>query len=1004
MRDIEQTEQAGGDEIDCSRDPIGSLVKMFVELTQGERIKRGQSPALRPVFLKPHGVAAGEFIVREELPEALRIGLFGKPGARFPAWMRFSSDTVPTVGDFQTTLGIGIKLFGVEGAKLLDDPDDTTFDFILQNFEVFFLDTAADMCAFTKAGIVDRNYDKYLDAHPATRALLDAMAKPVASVLATPYWSGVPFRLGSGAYVKYKLEPVLSLAPLKERPDDPTYLAGDLRSRLSQAPAGFRFMVQLRSHPDEMPIDQATVAWSEELSPPIHVADLALFKQDISARGQAEYGENLAMNIWRVSKDHEPVGSLADARRAVYAASAKQRRDVNGIPIGEPDEPRPVMTPPSAVDSVIVLAAIHPAIGIARIGDSKTDYFIGPELADEPIDPATAETYRDDIGAIKRQAARFRIYGYNAVGKVVRELTSENAHIAWTVHVANRKAQWYQFQYALDIPEAVNAADNKFPLRNADITDRKALAIDPGPRSISGANRSGGKEYAFDTGTFQARLNSPVTVPLGEICTDDVGRLIFLGGWGNSKSPTNAPVFDDKNGRSFNNANDWYDDTSDGPVTAEVSINGRPVPVTGAWVVTAPPNYAPGIVSWRTMYDEMCDVYVQSGWLKVPETPSFVGDILPILSRLSGLQWVNAGFAAYFAKGGVVDFTSSDLLSRLSHKPDTAKSPDPYASLRRAIYHSFRPAKPRVPESVSGPHVWPWIYGDAFGSFPANGTGNLLAMTGLQDAILRQWVEGDFRGDWPPAKPAPARFEDVPLAGQPAMLDRAALHYCLADTFHPGCELTWPMRHASLYSAPFRVRARPASEPEPDYGSELTPVSVAEVGGPLYSQPPGGLTRWMAIPWQGDTAFCRSGYDPEYDPFLPTFWATRVPNQVLTEEDYAKVMDGSLPREERIAAFNERHHWLRAIMKGGVATVMMRMTELFGQLGIVEIRPGIKGDPDFPEQIYVESLAAGQVKLLAVEAAKVLAQTPRPLTHLEKAGWESQEQLDAFRAVRVRNR
>ncbi|WP_431079733.1 LodA/GoxA family CTQ-dependent oxidase [Sinorhizobium meliloti] len=303
-----------------------------------------------------------------------------------------------------------------------------------------------------------------------------------------------------------------------------------MRDRLKQASARFRFLIQLRKDADQMPLDRATVPWSEELSPPIHVADLVLHMQDVTARGQPQYGENLALNIWRVTKDHEPVGSLADARRAVYAASAEQRRNVNGIPIGEPDEPRPILTPLPAVDSIIVRAAIHPAIGIARIGDSKTEYFIGPELVEAPVDPTSVDPFRDSTGAIKRQAARFRVYGYNAAGGVVRELTSENAAINWTAHVANRKAQWYQFQYALDIPEAVNAPDNKFPLRNPGVRNRSTLAIDPGPRSISGSNRAGGPEYAFDTGTFQARATKPVTVPLGEIRTDEMGRLIFLGG------------------------------------------------------------------------------------------------------------------------------------------------------------------------------------------------------------------------------------------------------------------------------------------------------------------------------------------------------------------------------------------------------------------------------------------------------------------------------------------
>ena len=992
--------------VDCSTDPIESLKAMFVDMVQAGRIAKGQCPAMRPVFLKPHGVAAAEFVVRSDLPENLRVGLFANLGKSYPTWIRFSSDTTPTPTDYKSTLGIGIKLFDVAGEKLLGNPHADTFDFILQNFDAFFVDTAKDMCEFTKAGVVDGDYDPYLKAHPKTSELLDAMAKPVASVLASPYWSGLPFRFGEDQYVKYKIEPTFYLDPPTHSPNDPSYLATDLNTRLKNSEARFRFMIQLRTVPEQMPLDEATVVWPEDLSPPIHVADIVIPIQDISARGQAEYGENLAMNIWRVTAEHAPVGSIADARRVVYAASAELRRNVNGVPQGEPDTPRPLMSPANAVDTDIVRAAIHPVIGIARVGDSINEFFIGPEIVDAPADlNQQPNSYRDATGAIKRQAARFRIYGYNAAGEVVRELTPDNADIVWTVHVANRKAEWYQFQYALDIPEAVNAPDNAFTLRNPTVKDRKKLAIDPGPRSIFGRNVSGGAEHRFDTGTFQAAADQPVTVPLGEIQTDENGRLIFLGGHGKAASPTDAPVYDPENPPSFNNANDWYDDTSDGPVTATVSINGISIPVESAWVVVAPPNYAPDVVSWRTMYDLMCDVYVNAGWMSMPEMPSFTKDILPLLQRLGGLQWVNKGFAAYFGKGCPMDFSNPSLLAKLSFKPEQATDPDPYSELRRAILHSFRPLKPSVAEPVTWPHIWPWIYGDAFGSFPENGTGNMLTMTGLQQGILQHWVNGKFINDWTAETPTvPTSIDQVPLEQQPNMLDQAALHYCLADTFHPGCEMTWPMRHASMYSAPFRIRLRPSSEPEPYYGSTMTPIKVQQVDGPLYAQTAGSITRWMAIPWQGDTAFCRSGYDPDFDPYLPTFWAARVPNHVLTEQDYQKVMNLDLPREERIAAFNQRLNWLRAIKDANTAEVMLRMIAHFNELGIVEVRPGIKDDPDLPEYIYVETLIAGQLKTAAENATTLLRNIARPLTELEKAGWADQEQLLAFRSVRVQKR
>ena len=352
-----------------------------------------------------------------------------------------------------------------------------------------------------------------------------------------------------------------------------------------------------------------------------------------------------------------------------------------------------------------------------------------------------------------------------------------------------------------------------------------------------------------------------------------------------------------------------------------------------------------------------------------------------------------------------MDFTNPSLLAKLSYKPEQPTDLDPYGELRRAIFHSFRPSKPAVAEPVTWPHIWPWIYGDAFGSFSENGTGNMLTMTGLQEALLQHWVNGQFINDWSTEiTTPPTSIDQVPLKQQPSMLDQAALHYCLADTFHPGCEMTWPMRHASMYSSPFRIRLRPSSEPEPNYGSTMTPIKVQQVDGPLYAQSAGSITRWMAIPWQGDTAFCRSGYDPDFDPYLPTFWAARVPNHVLTEQDYQKVINLDLPREERIAAFNQRLNWLRAIKDANTAEVMMRMIAHFNELGIVEVRPGIKNDPDIPEYIYVETLIAGQLKTAAENATNLLQNIARPLTELEKAGWADQEQLLAFRSVRVQKR
>ena len=83
-------------------------------------------------------------------------------------------------------------------------------------------------------------------------------------------------------------------------------------------------------------------------------------------------------------------------------------------------------------------------------------------------------------------------------------------------------------------------------------------------------------------------------------------RLLVLGGRGRSAS------FDGSRAITFANNESWFDDTSDGPVTAEVTLNGKPLDVMPAWVVVAPPNYGPQRKSVRTMWDLMRDVAVQA--------------------------------------------------------------------------------------------------------------------------------------------------------------------------------------------------------------------------------------------------------------------------------------------------------------------------------------------------------------------------------------------------------
>ena len=686
-------------------------------------------------------------------------------------------------------------------------------------------------------------------------------------------------------------------------------------------------MVQRRTSPETMPLDQATVEWLG--TGDVQVATLVIPRQDITARGQVEYGQSLAFNIYRVPPEQAPVpeSSLAMVRKAVYVASSAVRHWANGQPRGEATEPRDPTPPPLQPDHRIIRAVIYPAIGVARVGNSAREWFVGPETPDHaPLPPSS---YRDGTGALKRQAARFRIYGVNARGEIVRELTGDgdDVQITWRVELANTKAAWYTFELALDIPEAASAPPTT--LRNPAVSDRSALAIRPGPREVSGRNAG---PRAFDTGSFMGEQ-----VYLGEVLTDAAGRLLVLGGRGVSKS------YDGSQAITFANNDGWCDDISDGPVTAEVTFLGKALDVTPAWVVVAPPNYAPQRKSVRTMWDLMRDVAIKANMLATPARPSFTQDILPIFQRLAGLQWVNAGFAAGFGWEGAFDLTSPEAIARLS---DDGVA---HRELRQIVANAFR----RFDVDSWSPKPWPWLYGDAMNIPPARTPRQHATLSDLQLAMLSQWAEGDFDADHDPSAEPLQDIDAVPLAEQGELLTRAALEFCLADAFHPGCEMTWPVRAASIYMAPFRIAHAPKGWVAPNYGQVLTSDSVTIPNGPLAGQQPGGFTRWMAVPWQTDTASCRSGYDKAYDPFTPTFWPARVPNEVLTREAYDVVMDETRPLDYRKAAFASRARWIAPLGDGSYTNQINTMIAHFDRLAVVEALVGPKDSEAFPASLEV---------------------------------------------------
>jgi hypothetical protein len=380
-------------------------------------------------------------------------------------------------------------------------------------------------------------------------------------------------------------------------------------------------------------------------------------------------------------------------------------------------------------------------------------------------------------------------------------------------------------------------------------------------------------------------------------------------------------------------------------------------------VAVTPPNYGQGLWGVVTLYDVVYDLFARHGWLAPPAEVRFWEQIYPVFEHLVSSQWVNQGAYILFGPGSPGDLLEPARLQRLADPGEGSRAE------RQRIFELFR--QPPAPWDSPGPvaHLpppqpahQPPFYGDGFGEFQGIAIDE-LALTETQFHRLRRWAAGDFvPGE---RREPPRALDELPLAEQPPALDRAALEDCLGGPFHPGIELTWPMRVPSMWLPPaevggcrFRLRILPPGEaPRDDFGPVLTPQVCLGTEGPLQASGPGTLTRWLGIPWQTDEASCLAGYDASAYLPLPSFWAARVPNDVLSQHGFAQATERRLSDVQRLKNFARRQFWLRDIQGASSNERRNNMVKEWSLMGIVTEQPAPPGEgaPGLPEHYWVET-------------------------------------------------
>ena len=559
---------------------------------------------------------------------------------------------------------------------------------------------------------------------------------------------------------------------------------------------------------------------------------------------------------------------------------------------------------------------IHPAIGVARLGNSNSSFCIASEQSgalpidcDPEGDPITMDgheapvaNFKDDEGRIRRQAARCRVYVYDETSPDGREVAIGNTFaivdlhsgqrltvriddIQWTVYLANKKASWYAFQETA----GEHGYEDGHPLRNAGITntnDRQQLIIDPGPRTVAFQNpktRRAAFEAAGGPTSFPPELRPNSIASLGDlVCTQQDGRnrLLVLGGFGNSGGMLAG--FGNPKIQAYANNDGWFDDVSDGPVTAAfvyslVEIDGQPAPAHArkpplpiadpAWVIVGYPRYAPEISDVVTMDDIVFDMAVRhfgaapymrrnAGW-NAAYRPYFWRDIWPILQRPNDYQLLMDKDAMAGGNPHSQDPGGNFDPAELAVAPYAGE--DPAAQQRRRMARQFlygvlhQPGQENELLTPDRLFRMPLLCGDN----PISNTvpSKFLRLTDTMLFLLAQWAEGLFIDE---------RREGIDpgpqLRGEGAALDRGVLASALGGSFCPGGEASWIMRNPAIYAAPYRIRptaappgpvpgalSQPATLPG---GAPATPANLAN------GLEPGDLTKYSALPWQSDFNEC----------------------------------------------------------------------------------------------------------------------------------------------------
>ncbi|GAB1539929.1 catalase family protein [Scytonema sp. NUACC21] len=295
-------------------------------------LQRQKGPDLRQVHAKSHGLVWGEFIVEDDIPTTVKVGVFAAPQI-YPIWVRLSNGGQPEKrGKLKAdkepdSRGFAIKLMNVQGQKVLDD-EATTQDFVLINHPVFFVRDVKGYVDIAKVASGQADPELIQAMQPSFAVIQEINSKKVSNPLLIQYWSITPYKLGSKP-IKFSVKPQSPEVPPDAVPDADNYLREAMVRYLTDEgrEATFDFLIQLYVDEDKTPVENPMQEWKQEDSPLIKVATIRIPSQKFDFEERKRLDEGMSFNPWHTLPEHEPLGSVNLSRKKIYQELSTYRRN-----------------------------------------------------------------------------------------------------------------------------------------------------------------------------------------------------------------------------------------------------------------------------------------------------------------------------------------------------------------------------------------------------------------------------------------------------------------------------------------------------------------------------------------------------------------------------------------------------------------------------------------------------------------------------------------------------